>query len=402
VQHIHFWHRNLQSEIKVAFFQNSHFLMMKKSISTRWSDGLIFATTMWLLSRLVIIVAMELIAPLLVSHTPPPSYPSYLLPLDFVPGFVPTPGWELFSHWDGAWYRRIATSGYDYANDGKMHSVAFFPLFPLLSRAVMTLGLPFEVASTIVNNLALLGALILLYRWAEERHGISAARWATAMLAWCPFSLYGTVIYTEGLFLLLTTAALRAFDNRHHGWAAVWGAMATATRSTGSMLVPAFLLVAWREGRSAVAYAAGLATGGGLLLFSVYCAIRFGDPLAFVHVQSAWTHPSWLDIFADALTLGKDGLTKVIMVFGGGYLLWHLRAKLSHVAVAYGFCCLALLITSGALSSLSRYAYGIVSLSLALGVLLAYHPRWGYAIIGCFAILLARYAFRFAWWYWVA
>jgi Gpi18-like mannosyltransferase len=256
-----------------------------------------------------------------------------------------------------------------------------------------------------VNNLALLGAMLLLYRWAQERHGISAARWATAVLAWCPFSLFGTVTYTEGLFLLLTTASLRAFDNRQHAWAALFGAMATATRPTGAAIIPAFLLVAWRERRPSIAYAAALAAGGGLLLFSLYCAIRFGDPLAFIHIQKAFIQPNstWLNIFAGVFTGGrKNNLIKVVMVFGGGYLLWHLRAKLPLVAVAYGFCSLALIISSGVLISVGRFAYAIVSLSLALGVLFANHPRWGYLSMGLFATLLVEFAIKFAWWHWVA
>lgn len=364
----------------------------------KWVEGLIFVIAMWLLSRLVIVVAMQVIAPLLPFA--PTSYNFSVR--GYVPDFVPKTGWELFSHWDGAWYREIATLGYSYANDGKEHSVAFFPLFPLITRGVMVMGLPFEVAGTLVNNLALLGALLFLYRWAQERYGIREARWATAVLAWCPFSLYGTVIYTEGLFLLLTTAALRAFDNHQHTKAAVWGALATATRATGAALVPAFLFVAWRERRPALAYAAGLAAASGLLLYSIYCGIRFGEPLAFVHVNRAWQQPTWLDIFGRVLRLGIDGLIKVVMFYGGGFLLWHLREKLPRLAVAFGFCSLALIFASKALDSVSRYVYGIVSLSLALGVLLERHPRWGYATMGLFAIMLVGFAIRFAWWGWVA
>ena len=370
---------------------------MKKIISLKWANGFIFVIAMWLLSRLVIVVTMQLIAPLLNSS--PPDYA--VGQPGFIPNFVPKIGWELFSHWDGAWYRKIATLGYDYANDGKYHSIAFFPLFPLVTRGVMTLGLPFEVAGTLVNNLALLGAMLLVYRWAQGHHGISAARWATAVLAWCPFSLFGTVTYTEGLFLLLTTASLRAFDNRQHGWAALFGAMATATRPTGAALVPAFLLIARREQRPAVAYAAALAAGGGLFLFSVYCAIRFGEPLAFVQVQRAWYDPNtnWLSIIAGVFTWErKTNLIPVVMVFGGAYLLWNLRAKLPPVAVAYGFCSLALIITSGVLMSVSRFAYAIVSLSLALGLLFASHPRWGYLTMGLFGILLVHFAIKFTWW----
>ena len=368
--------------------------------ATKRPNRFLFVISMWLLSRLVIVVAMQLIAPLVYTS------PLYLNwnpnPVDFVEGFIPKPGWELFSHWDGKWYKRIATIGYDFANDGEWHSIAFFPLFPLLSRGVMMLGLPFEVAGTIVNNLALLGAMFVLYLWVEERCGIGEARWSTAVLAWCPYSLYGTVIYTEGLFLLLTTAALRAFDRRQHAWAALWGAMATATRGTGITLIPAFVFVAWRERRSAVAYAASLAASVGLLLFVLFCAIRFGDPLAFAHVQKAWDQPTWLNIFQSLLYRDKGSWLRVVMVFGGGYLLWHMRRQLPRVAVAYGFCSLALIVTSGALASVSRYAYGIVSLSLALGIMLSNHPRWGFALLGLFATLLASFAVRFAGWQWVA
>ena len=90
------------------------------------------------------------------------------------------------------------------------------------------------------------------------------------------------------------------------------------------------------------------------------------------------------------------------MVFGGGYLLWRLRAKLNHVAVAYGFFALALILASSSTQSVHRFAYADVSLSLAFGVLLERHPRWGYAIMGFFAILLAVFAIRFAGWRWVA
>jgi len=52
------------------------------------------------------------------------------------------------------------------------------------------------------------------------------------------------------------------------------------------VLIPAFVCGV-EERRPAIAYAAGLAAGG-LLLFSLYCAIHFGDPLAFVQAQRGW------------------------------------------------------------------------------------------------------------------
>jgi Gpi18-like mannosyltransferase len=159
-----------------------------------------FAGGMWLLSRLLIVAAMLLLVPLLPA---PPG------------GIKPTVSWEVFSWWDSLLYKQIAISGYEYANDGKGHNVAFFPVFPLVIRGVMTLGLPFEVAGILVNNLAFLGALIVLYYWVEERHTRSTARWATAVLAWCPLSLFGTVIYQRGCICYSVQLQCRLLINRN-------------------------------------------------------------------------------------------------------------------------------------------------------------------------------------------
>jgi Gpi18-like mannosyltransferase len=100
--------------------------------------------------------------------------------------------------------------------------------------------------------------------------------------------------------------------------------------------------------------------------------------------------------------LAGDPLTNVVMVIGGGYLLWYLRDRLSPVTLTYGFCALGLLLASGSTISLNRLAYGIVSLTVALGVLLARHPRWGYMTLGFFTILLISFSIRFAQHQWVA
>ncbi|MEG4291966.1 hypothetical protein Q5692_24615 [Microcoleus sp. C2C3] len=90
-------------------------------------DGLIFVIAMWFLSRSVIAIGMQVIAP---WFDPLPNSQSFVpgpLPGSqrFVPGFIPKSGWELFAHWDGQWYTDIATVGYTYVNDGQAHTVAF-------------------------------------------------------------------------------------------------------------------------------------------------------------------------------------------------------------------------------------------------------------------------------------
>jgi Gpi18-like mannosyltransferase len=361
-------------------------------------DGLIFVIAMWFLSRAVIAIGMQVIAPLVCKN--PPVYP--WPPLGFVSGFLPKSGWELFSHWDGKWYTQIANLGYSYANDGQQHTVAFFPLFPLLIRGLMTLGMRADAAGVLINSSAFLAALVLVYFWVEERYDAGAAKWTTAVLAWCPFSLFCSVMYTEGLFLFLTASALRAFERGEYLWAAFWGALTTATRGPGVALIPTFLLTAWREKRPPLAYAAGFASAIGFFSFILYSAIRFGDALAFFHVQKGWEQPGWFDILSKALTGNISAISRIVMIFGSGYLLWFFRKRLTSIVVIYGFCSLALLVNSGALSSVHRYAYGVVALSIAIGLLLATKPRWGYGLMGLFGVFLLYVSVRFASWLWVA
>lgn len=414
----------------------------------RRGSQLLFPFCMWLFSRVFICIAMLLIAPLLSASK----------------GVAIAHGWDVFSAWDSTFYERIATYGYDYLIEQKqVVFIVFFPLFPLFIRILMTFGCRGEVAGTLINNLAFLGALLVLYSWMKERHGVNVARWTTVVLAWCPLSLFGTVIYAEGLYLLFSTAALRAFDKKQYTQTGVWGTLATAARPTGIALTLAFLLVAGIERRGVKAYIASLASAGGLFLFSLYCQIKLGDALAFIHAQKAWRpslgfdwlhwskmimqivvgttnwkygyikdpwHPMLFVIIIGSgyllwrfrkklpavkvdygfvclglllWLLAGDPLINVTTIFGGIYLLWLLRAELGLITFVYGCCGICLLLISGGTISLNRLAYGIVSVSIALGVLLAErHPRWGYTVMGFFSILLASFAVRFAQKLWVA
>ncbi|BAZ14928.1 hypothetical protein NIES4071_67980 [Calothrix sp. NIES-4071] len=410
----------------------------------RATSGLMFPATMWFASRTLILIAMLLVAPML----PAPHK-----------GTAATFGLEAFAHWDGGHYRHIATLGYEYVN-GK-GNVVFFPLYPLIMRALWSIGLSFEVAGTLVSNLAFLIFLYVLYLWLYQYQGEKVARWAVALAALFPLSMFTAVIYTEALYLLLSTAALRAFDQNKYTQTAIFGALATATRPTGMALIPGFLIAAWKQNKSPKAYLAGLATSIGLVCFSIYCAVQYGDSLAFIHAQKAWrenlgfdwqswwkmlmqitvgirnykhggikdiTHPLifliiigcsyllWRNrkkfsaakvdygfgiLFLGLWLLAGDPLINTAVFVVSIFLLWHYRDELTPVTLFYGICGMAMLFLSGGTISLSRLVYGLVPTIIAYGILIARHPRWGYMSISFFTILLFTFSIRFAQSLWV-
>lgn len=437
--------------VKLSIFKRQSHHFISTSLQYCQSNGTRFALIMWLLSRSVILIALLGIAPF---YPVPPG----------TDGIQAEWGWGVFSAWDSELYQGIVNFGYEVKNNGEAGgNVAFFPLFPLLIKLLMNLGFSFETAGVLINNLAFLGTLILAYNWIEKTNNPQVARWVTAVLAWCPLSLFGTVIYTEGLFLLFSTAALKAFDLKRYPQVVLWGTLATATRITGLALIPAFLLTAWRQKRSIIAYLSGLLTALGVLFYSIYCWINFNNPIAFITVQhSQWQRQTgfdwqgWLKMFMQIMIgsqnwkkgmiidfihpliwimiciaayllwryknklnqvqlelsyfvlflilwlLAGDPLLNTGVILGGGYLLWRFRKDLSLVAVLYGFSALGLLLASGGTISLIRLAYGIVSISLGLGFLFPRYRYLGYATLVFFTYLLISFSVRFAQHLWVA
>ncbi len=240
-------------------------------------------------------------------------------------------GLERLSFFDGGWFASIVTGGYEFAPDGEEHNVAFFPLYPMLVRLTMGSGLSFAAAAVAVSNAAFVGALCVTFAWVRERCDAVAARWTVAMLCCCPLSLYAAVAYSEGLFLLLTALALRAFDARRFRAAALWIGLASATRLQAIAFAPGFVLAAIAERHWAKAWLAGLAPLGGGLGFALYCGWRFGDPLAFVHAQNAWRANPGFDATAWQNLVGA-GLAQMpwlhVAALAAALALWRGRSRL--------------------------------------------------------------------------
>jgi hypothetical protein len=166
---------------------------------------------------------------------------------DFDPGGVTAPfgaAGDVLSapaaRWDSVWYLAISGGGYQ----GEPDRAAFFPLYPLLVRAVGAPaalvgpdGAAHLVAGVAVSVVALLAGLYLVHRLAALELGERVAGLASALVAFFPTAFFFSAVYSESLFLALSAGALYAGRLGRWGWAGLLGALAAATRSTGALLV---------------------------------------------------------------------------------------------------------------------------------------------------------------------
>jgi len=146
--------------------------------------------------------------------------------------------WQRF---DTNWYLKIARDGYVDAA-----SQVYFPLYPLLIRLVSALVGDAMLAALLVSNVALIGALALLYRLSEALFGATSARRAVAYWLLFPTAFFLQAAYTESLFLFLTLAAFDCARRERWLFAALFGALAALTRLQGVLLVVPLAIVGFR------------------------------------------------------------------------------------------------------------------------------------------------------------
>ncbi|WP_345637858.1 mannosyltransferase family protein [Rugosimonospora acidiphila] len=227
-------------------------------------------------------------------------------------------GSEIAHRWatqfDSAHFLAIAAKGYVDSNTEA--SAAFFPAYPLLIRVLTPVALGRDwLAALVISNVALLAALVLLYRLAEHEFDRSTANRTIFYLVAFPTALFLTAAYNEGLSIALAVGAVYATRLRRWWTAGVLGALATTTRSAGLLLVLPFCYeylrtYRWRPRPGALAVAL---IPLGLAPIMIATASTMHDPLAFEHAQSLnWGRHldwPWVPVY--------DGIREVIVTRPG-------------------------------------------------------------------------------------
>ena len=213
-----------------------------------------------------------------------------------------------WAHWDGGWYTAIAMHGYF-----TPPATSFFPLYPMLIWLGTHLGGGTAFWGVAVSTLSLLAALFFCYRIAGDLFDEQGARASILALAFFPSAFFLNAVYTESLFLMLTTGSIWALRCRRNLLlAGAFAYFACATRNVGVLLVVP-LAWEWFRNRRELGYGSlvGLAVApGGLAAYMVYLWKGLGDPLYFAVAQrETWGRAlkNPLDTFHKAWTTGVFG-----------------------------------------------------------------------------------------------
>ena len=138
------------------------------------------------------------------------------------PGYLTT-----VTNWDGQWYWQIATDGYpdevprDASGDVIQNVFAFFPLFPMIARALMAIsGLGFPVVATLLSFTFGAISTLLLYKLVLRRSDVLGARIAVVCLSAFTCAPVFLMAYTDALALALVLSVLWCVIREKYVWAA--------------------------------------------------------------------------------------------------------------------------------------------------------------------------------------
>ncbi len=252
-----------------------------------WKGVVRQAIGMWVATRLLLVAFTLATALLEVLRGNSAAFTSPLSVLDL---------WRRF---DVNAYLHIAAQGYD-----SLYYAGFFPLYPLLiSGAEHLLGTGQGlVLAMLISNLGTLVAFAGLARLVIDEGGGERASLNTLLaLAAYPMAFFLGAAYTEGPFIAVAVWGLWSMRRGHWYVAAGCALLAALLRPTGLILCAPLLYEFarhhdWgRQVRSAVPQALAVLVAGpaGVGIYSVYCALHYGDALAWLHSEATyWGRPS--------------------------------------------------------------------------------------------------------------
>ena len=318
--------------------------------------------------------------------------------------------WDTFARYDSGYFEGIAWSGYQPAAGGRSN-IAYFPVYPLLIRYIGRLFGHHHATNYLVGIgiswTCFVLAMVALYYLARLDLDRAQAQLAVLLTAIFPFAFFYGLVYSESTFLLFTVLAFYGFRTRRWILGGVCGAVATATRVPGIMMLPALAWTAWRAAEPTRRDRAIAATGLAIAAsgFGAYCFYIYrltGHPFEWAFTLQRWgyvpggspwrapahllsvllTHPyAYLtqDPMAPYDTL--YGITGILFVIATPFVWWRFGA-------GYGlFMLLNLLLplSSGVFEGVGRYCSVLFPCFLWLATIRS--TVWSVAIIVVFSMV---------------
>ena len=309
----------------------------------------------------------------------------------------------IWANFDGRHFLNIATKGY------QNFDFAFFPLYPFLISIFSFLN-PLYVG-ILISSASFLTALYFLVKLVKFDYSSNVAFWTIFFACFFPLSFFNHSVYSDSLFFLLGVLSFYYARKASWVWAGFFAALASMTRLSGIVLVPALVVEWYLQNKTNVVktqprvpaikafpgiFLGSLGMGGYMLALDIFK----GDPFLFQKSFSAWNQSGvvlpfqvvfrYIKIF---LSVNPKLLVYWIAILEFVSLTLYLFLSLyvfKKVRVSYGLFMVALLLLvpfTGTFAGTPRYLLHLFPGFIALALLLQNKPVWRNVLIVLFIFL---------------
>jgi len=266
--------------------------------------------------------------------------------------------------WDSRWYLSVARGGYVHAippgsGNPAQSNLGFFPLLPLVIRAtheVTRLGYGASgLTSTFVIGLL---ASVAVWWMLRDVFGDDGATKGTLLVFLSPGALVLSLVYTEGLTILLVACVLMALRRRRWLLAGVCAAVATTADPVAiAVVVPCAIAaaIAIRDRRDVRSLLAPLLAPLGVIGFFSYLWAHTGSFFEWFHAQRAgWQGGSFggsvpvavADVWRHGTSNPNSVVKTLSLAVAGVLIVWFLRARPPATWIGYVLAVLVIGIVS--------------------------------------------------------
>ncbi|RJQ27583.1 hypothetical protein C4577_00945 [Candidatus Parcubacteria bacterium] len=300
-----------------------------------------------------------------------------------------------WANFDGEHYLSISIFGY------KNLEQAFFPVYPALisffaeplSKDIFSALMFSTLVGIIISNLSFILALLLLFELVLMDFSRKIAYSTIILILIFPTSFYFGSVYNESLFLLLTVGSFYAARKQKWWIAGILGALSSATRVFGVLLLPALIIEAWQQKGSKKDFLWLLLVPIGLLSYMAYQWVTVGDPITFYRLQKivGEQHQSGITLLPQvlfryikmliAVDFNNPIYQTILLEFivGIAFFLLPIYGYFKKIRLSYLFFALFGFLTpsiQGSLSSVPRYILIFFPSFIALTILINSFPKW--------------------------
>jgi Gpi18-like mannosyltransferase len=312
----------------------------------------------------------------------------------------------MWGQWDAGWYINLASNGY---SNG---TTAFFPLYSFLIKLISPVfGL--EISGYIISNISFLLASIYLYKLISLDYNKDISFKTVFFMLIFPASFFSSLVYTEGLFLLLSISCIYFARERKWITSSILGFFTSLTKPIGFLIMIPVLIeyfkldfnnikIDFKKIKLEIISIALIPLG--LLSYMTYQKIRFGSFLSFIASEKNWNREitSILDTirnveiypqFYQIVFIGSVILTTILI----GYLFVK-KVRMSYLA--YSIIIFLAFLSTSLLEGIPRYISIIPFIYLGMALLSEKNKIVEYILIISCSMILMLFLVLFVNGYW--